>query len=323
MGNSYKRYIWMLLIALLLGGCTFNENGSSGRDRNLSYNETISFIVCSNNYDFVKMLQLGAGKAAEELWLNVEFMTPSGENDISEQIAMVEEAINKKVAAIILAPVNQTALTEVVEKAVDAGIPVVTINSRVDSDKPYSHIGSDNGRAGAAAANYMADWIGKSGKVALFDFDTGKTYESSREKGFREEIAKYPGLEIRNPSDRNRLDALQGLLSPNREMKGILAINDMSTTLAAVAVHEKGLQNQVMVVGFGSSKEHITFLEQGIIKGLVVQNYFKMGYLGVKKAVDAVNGEELEKYIYTEFTLVTKDNINTEENQVLFYPFGK
>lgn len=82
-----------------------------------------------------------------------------------------------------------------------------------------------------------------------------------------------------------------------------------------------GLEEQVKVIGFDSSAEEIELLEEGVFQGIVIQKSFNMGYLGIEKAVKAVRGEKVPKNVDSGSQLITKENMYTDENQKLLFPF--
>ena len=84
---------------------------------------------------------------------------------------------------------------------------------------------------------------------------------------------------------------------------------------------DKGLAGKISFVGFDSSLEEIKMLEGGIFRGMVIQNPFKMGYLGVETAVKALNGETVPEQIDSGSVLITRENMYLDENQEMLFPF--
>ena len=100
----------------------------------------------------------------------------------------------------------------------------------------------------------------------------------------------------------------------------VAGLNEYSAVGAARAIKEKGRQD-IRVVGIDSSLEEIQFLEEGIFEIIVIQNPFKMGYLGVEAAASLLNGEKVVKHIDSGCELISNDSVYTEENQKLLFPF--
>ncbi|HEY5562433.1 MAG TPA: substrate-binding domain-containing protein [Clostridiaceae bacterium] len=110
-------------------------------------------------------------------------------------------------------------------------------------------------------------------------------------------------------------------MKTNTSINGIFGANQQSLEGIAQAVKELGKTNSIKIVGFDSSYTIISDLENGIIDAIVVQRPYNMGYLSVKAAVDAIKGKKLPSNIYTNFQLITKENIYTPENEKLLFPF--
>ncbi|MFD1436703.1 substrate-binding domain-containing protein [Kroppenstedtia eburnea] len=89
---------------------------------------------------------------------------------------------------------------------------------------------------------------------------------------------------------------------------------------AAQAIQQKGLKGKVNLVAFDADPDEIAALKKGLIQALVVQDPYKMGYLGVKNAVAATQGKKVKKRIDTGVTVVTKGNLHRERIQKLLNP---
>ncbi|MDK2799070.1 MAG: ribose transport system substrate-binding protein [Clostridiales bacterium] len=328
----------LLLVAALFVGCAQKEdsktdvpqNSEQKSEDNVSNDEIYVAVISKGfQHEFWQTVKLGADTAGKELGIKVTFEGPKDESMVAEQVAMVENAIAKKADAILLAALDTEALVPVVEKAHDAGIPVLMFDSNVNSDIPLSFVATDNVAAGALAAKEMAKMIGGKGKIGIIAHNEGTSTAIERRDGFKNEIEKnYPDIEIVGIqySDGDHAKALAkatDMMTRTPDLAGIYATNEGSAIGVATAVQEKDKAGQVKVVGFDSSEAEINFLKNDVIQGFVVQNPFKMGYLGVKGCYDAIKGNPVESRIDTGATFVSKDNLDTEEVQKLLYPLGK
>lgn len=317
----------ILIGSVSLVGCS-SALAEAGKARLQNKTDTtIPVILSSTSYEYWDKLLLGAREAAKDLGVKIKVQSPEKETDIALQVQMVEEAITQKAPAIVLVPCDAKRLVPVAVKAEHAGIPVVTVDSGVDSDKLVSYIATNNEDAGVLAAKYMANSLGRKGKVAIVSFSSGKTAAIDREKGFKEEMEKYPDIKVINTyyssdGEKDKAELItKDILTTQPDISGIFDTNESSAVGSAIAVKLKGNQDKIVLVGFDSSLDEIKLLQEGVLKGVIVQNPYKMGYLSVKNAVEAIKGEIPEKQIYTDATLITKENMNTPENQMLLYPF--
>jgi ribose transport system substrate-binding protein len=229
---------------------------------------------------------------------------------------MVEDAVNQKVDAILLAASDAAALAPVVDKAFEAKIPLIFVDSGAKTENYVSFLATDNAAAAAMAADKMAELIGGKGKVAIINAQAGAGTTMIRENGFKDQMkAKYPDIEIISTQYSNgdkavALNQTMDLLTANADLAGIYGCNEGATVGVARGVEQKSVTGKVKVVGFDKSQDIITAIEAGSIQATMVQNPYQMGYQGVDFAVKAVKGEKVDKKVDTGVKVVTKDNLS-------------
>ena len=285
----------------------------------------IAVIPKALSHQFWLTVKAGAEAAGAELGVKVLWQGTAKETEVDRQISIVHDMVSRGVKALVLAATDENALIPPIQQAMDQGIPVITIDSGVKSDLPLSFVATDNIAGARAAADALAKLIGEEGAVGLMPFVPGSATSEMRERGFKDGIAKYPNIDLvavnYSMSDVAKgMDVTQDMLTAHPEIKGIFAANESGAIGAAQAIKMSGKAGVVKLVAFDAADEQIAALKEGAIQALVVQNPFKMGYLGVKAAVDALNGKPVEKIIDTGVTVVTKDNLDEPEIQKLLYP---
>jgi ribose transport system substrate-binding protein len=308
--------VLIAITACLLFALSCHRQGGGGK-------RTIAVIPKGVSHIFWQSVHAGAEAAARETGVEIMWNGPASETDYTGQSNIVEDAINRRVDGIVLAPTHKDALIPVVERAGRAGIPVTIFDSGIGTDKYVSYVATDNRQGGRVAAERLAEKLGGKGKVAILGVKAGSVSTDEREQGFQEIIkAKYPGIEIvafqYGESDRARsLDRATDILTAHPELNGFFASNESSTVGAVQAIKQKGLAGKIILVGFDSSPNLIDDLKAGAIDALVLQNPFKMGYEAVKAMVSKLNGQEPPRLIDTGVKLLTKDNLDTPEMQQL------
>jgi len=156
----------------------------------------------------------------------------------------------------------------------------------------------------------------------------GAATSEMREQGFKEAIAEFAGITLAatlySDSDAAKgMNVTQDMITANPNLAGIFAANEGGAIGAAQALRADGKAGEIKLVAFDASDEEIAALKEGVIQALVVQNPYKMGYEGVKAAVDHLEGRPVEKRIDTGVTVVTMDNFDEPEIQKVLYPLGK
>ncbi len=291
--------------------------------------QDITVIVKATTSPYWQTVFAGAEAAAEELGLNLTTQGAAEESDIAGQISILENAVTQGPDAIVIAPTALEPLGGPIERAAE-NIPIIMIDSAAQTEAYTSFLTTDNFAAGQLAAEALADAVealhgAPEGQIAILTALPGVGSLTQRDDGFRDGLTNYPGLtEVANRFNNN--DANQALsntldiLVANPDLVGIFADNLPMGVGAGRAIAERGLEDQVAVVAFDADEAEIGYLQGGQIKALVVQNPYAMGYEGVKTAVAAISGEEVEKNVDTGVTIVTQENFDTEEVQALLYP---
>ena len=272
---------------------------------------------------FWQSVHAGAEAAGKEFGVEVMWKGPAQETDYSGQINIVEDAINRRVDGIVLAPSHGDALVPIVERAQREGIPVTIFDSGISTETYLSYVATDNRHGGVVAAERLAEKLGGKGKVAILGVKAGSVSTDEREQGFQDTIKqKYPGISIvafqYGDADRAKsLDRATDILTGHTDLSGMFASNESSTVGAVQAIKQKGLAGRVILGGFDSSPNLIDDLRAGAIDSLVLQDPFKMGYEGVKAIVDKLNGQTPQRHLDTGVKLLTKENLDTAEMQKL------
>ncbi len=279
----------------------------------------IYFIVKATESDFWQIVINGGETAAKELGAEFIQQAAPTEADVARQVAILETAIGDKPAAIVLAPTVEDALVPGIEKATAAGIPVILIDSQASTDQYVSFLASDNVAIGTIAADKMAEALTKrfgkpEGKVAGVTFMSGVGSLERRKQGFVDQVkAKYPGIELVDFQDAQgkqgqTLAVVQNFLTAYPDLKGVFANNQYTgdETIRALDMAQKKDMATVVV---DAGPLEMEGLKTGLTDFMIVQQPWKMGYMGVEYALKAINGEKLEKFIDTGVVAITPEMV--------------
>lgn len=275
--------------------------------------------------DFWMSMISGAKSAGKEYQANLTILAPEEENDYQMQKQYIEEAVKMKPDVIALAPIQYSEMTDTVRKIKDAGIKLILIDSKIDEDLEETYIGTNNRTAGLQMGKKMRDYVNKDSKIAIVSHVKGSSTAMEREAGLREGLGDYEdrieAVLYSNSDYRQAYEKTKELMRDHPDINLIAGLNLYSTVGVARAIKEMNLNREVNIVGFDNDIEGIQYLEEGIIDTLIVQKPFNMGYLGIQTAVESVRGNKMEKNIYCDTEVITLDNIYTDENQKLLFPF--
>ncbi len=294
---------------------------------------TIAVIPQGSTHEYWKSIHAGAAKAASDLEaqgtkINIIWKGPLREDDREQQTQVVEGFISQRVNGIVLAPFDSHALVRPVEEAAAAGIPTVVVDSALDTATIVSFVATDNKKGGALAADQIGKLLKGKGKVLLLRYQEGVASTRAREDGFVEKLkSAYPGIELissnqfAGPTRETAKQASENLLTRYAaQIQGVFTPNESSTAGMLLALQDIDRAGKVAFIGFDVSDTFIDAMRKGQLQGIVVQNPFRMGELGVTTMVSHLQGKPVEKRIDTGVMLVMPDNMESPEAQQLLHP---
>jgi ribose transport system substrate-binding protein len=289
----------------------------------------IAVIVKTVNSTFWQNVQKGAEAAigTSKAGHTMTFQGPAAESAIADEVNMVENAVNRKVAGILLAPSDPDALIPAVKKAWEARIPVVIIDSQLSAsaEKYYqAFLATDNKKAGELAAKALIDKVGTTGKIAVMSYVAGAGSEIGRVGGFNDYIKANSKLQIVGPfySQSQMATALNqttDVLAANSDLVGIFGANEPTAIGMGRAIKQAGKAGKVAAIGFDGNQDLQEFVKDGTLNATVVQGSYQMGEKGIDTLLKILNKDKVDKVIDTGVVVVTKDNIDKPEAKNVLY----
>ncbi len=257
----------------------------------------------------------GNKKYAEANLPDVDLIVTNGENNASKQVTDVESLIAQGVKTIIISPVTADALTPVVKQAMDAGIPVVTLDRKVNTDVTL-HIGADNKLIGETAAKFVCKTLDNKGNVVEIQGTAGASATVDRHDVFVATIEKEcPDVKIvasqvanyvREPAIKFMEDMLQRFKSGEIDL--VYAHNDDMALGAVTALEAAGRQNEVKVVGIDGENAAYDAIKAG--KMAATFTYHFVAPEGVQYGYKIAKGEKLDKEIILPTHQVDSTNVD-------------
>ena len=258
----------------------------------------------------------GNKKFAEANLPDVDLVITNGENNASKQVSDVESLIAQGVKVLIISPVTADALTPVVKQAMDAGIPVLTLDRKVNTDVTL-HIGADNVLIGKTAGEFVCDALKGEGNVVEIQGTAGASATVDRHDAFHAVLAeKCPNVKVvadqvanyvREPAIKFMEDVLQRF-GPG-EIDLVYAHNDDMALGAVTALEAAGRLAEVQVVGIDGENAAYDAIKAG--KMVATFTYHFVAPEGIQYGYKVATGETLP----VEIVLPTHqvDQTNVEE----------
>ena len=215
-------------------------------------------------------------------------------------------------------------MVSAVERAVRQNIPVVILDSPIDTQDFVAQVATDNYAAGAIGAARMGKILNGKGRIAELAVEPGSASTMAREQGFEDAIKKdFPGIVIVDKrygwSDRAKsLSVAENMLTAHGDLAAIFASNEASAVGASQAI--KGRNAKVKLVGFDSSPGLLDDLKSGLIDSLIVQDPFRMGHDAVAAAVEKLKGGTPQKIQNLPPRVITRENLDDPDVQQQLHP---
>ena len=243
----------------------------------------------------------------------VEYTGYDGNYDAATQLTQVETMIEDGVDAIVLNPQDADACAACVDAAVAAGIPIVGVNTMVNSDKLTSYCGSQDVSAGEDIMQYMIDYIGNDEfNIVVIEGPMGQSAQLQRWEGINNILADHPNIKILAVDTANwsRSEAMTlmetWLTTYGDDINAVIGENDEMALGAREAIKAAG--KDIPCIGIDGITDAVTAVENGDMIASDFQNAEGQIEGALNAAVAAVNGEEVEKEVWIPFEMITPDN---------------
>jgi ribose transport system substrate-binding protein len=278
---------------------------------------TVAYVVKEINPYFNVMLK-GANAEADKLGIKLLTSAAANQTAVEQQISIVEDFISQKVNAIVIAPIDSKALIPVLKKALDAGIPVVNVDNRLDAGTmkavsvaiPY--VGVNDEVSAYNAAKAIVDKLGGKGKVAILEGVRGADNAQARKRGAEKAFGEASGIEIvasqtANWQAEEALNVATNIIQANPDIAGIFASNDMMSFGAIQAIAAAG--KSIVITSIDAESQALVNVRDGTALATVYQNQDAQAAKAVDVARSLINGETVEPDIQVPTVLITKENL--------------
>jgi len=266
----------------------------SGAKRVLGAHSDQLYVEVSalGNLDYFYDHKRGMTLAGEAFGVRTRYVGPA-EYDMPAMITAFEQALAKKGIKGIVVVGFEPALEPIINKAVESGIPVVTVDADLPNSKRIAFVGTGNYKAGYEGGSRLAQLIGGKGKVALMT-KVGQSNLDERVSGYQDALAKYKNITIVQIVD-TQSDAIiaaqvaTAALRKNPHLAGIGCVEAAGGVGAATAVKEAGLAGKVKIVSMDRGNEVLELIGEGVINATVAQRTILMPYYAVQILYDLNN----------------------------------
>ncbi|MEW4372589.1 substrate-binding domain-containing protein [Paenibacillus kandeliae] len=323
-----RRLFWWMAALLLVGSLyiiAYFMLLTSGTEKD----RTLMIILKSNSAqsDFWQTVRSGAEEAARENDVRYTVTGPLDDQEVNVQLNALQEAIQTKPSAVIIAPLADQRVLTAIRRVMDAGVPVIVMDTPLYGPEAPISVASDHLQMGEQAgrmASYQTSGIPHT--VVLGDYRSSAILQA-RMTGIHNILDSVPGsvteLYYCGESEQLAYVMMNKLLQQEPQLNAVIAANDVIAVGAARALKEHP-QHKVNLVAFDSSFYEIQLLEERTIHALIVPKPFNIGYLAVQRALkhDESNSSH-ERLTLIPSTVITPSDMYAPENQKLLFPFDE
>lgn len=282
-------------LAFALGACsspTTNPTQSAG--------DTVEIGVSEINLSlaFYVQMQEASQKVAADYGANVTWQSADG--SIEKQISTIESFIAQKKDVILIDPTNAEALVDVVNRATDAGIHVITMGNKVKGTANHNTLYPDYDNF-ANQARVLGKKLGGKGKVLFLIGSVGNYVSDTRQAGFEDTMKKeFPGIQvITQPTDWDGTKAgsvTQTVLTNNSDLAGVASVSD-GLTLSALKVLEKAGKS-LPVVSCDGDEQVFPYIDSGAVLTDILSGAYRVGAWNTAVAVRLARGASFDTDLF-------------------------
>ncbi len=293
-----------------------------------SPDETYYMVVMVSGVEYWVGCYEGMKQAAKQLGVKCVY-TGTPDYDVSKELTVFQQVLSKNPAGIIVHPIEPTAFIDPINQAIEQGVPVVTFAADSPDSNRNAYVTSNNVKEGYAAADALAEKLGKEGEIALLE-NPGQLNHEIRIRAFMERINdKYPNMKIvartgTNQNTSKAYSAVQTMVQAHPNIKGIFSPEASSGQGAAQAAIDIDTGIQVICCDFTESV--LDMIKDGKMFAALQPNTVMQGYLAMMLAymarhdlVDPMNGWKETGLKSVEIPVVDNGlNVITKDNADYF-----
>lgn len=303
-----KHIAWFcFLILVLLSGCAKKQE-----EKKLVF----AFVPKLLDNPVFNLAWTAAQQAAKDLGngkIEVQRFAPV-KSDAVEQAQIVESLIERKVDGIAISVNDADALKESIDKAIDAGIPVVTFDSDAPKSKRIAFYGTNNPNCGKMMGEYLVKTMGPKGNIALLMGTPGAPNLDERKNGLMEFLKGYPDIKVVATEfcydDVNKgVSGMESVMQAHKDLDGWVLIGAWALFTPAPGPFNDKKPGAVKVVSIDDLPEQLEYLRQGYVDILLGQKLWGWGYESVRLLKEIREGKQVPPYIDAGLDVVTKANV--------------
>lgn len=272
----------------------------------------IAVVLKTLSSEYWNYVKAGCDAAAAELGIDITVVGPGAESEIAEQVAMIEQQIGLGVDAIVVAPNDASSAMAALQPAIDAGIPVLAVDTNVGIEGQTCFVGTSNVDAAAQGGEWAASVLGSDVNAVIIYGQEGDNTSNMRREGYQTASAAAGITVLAEQSGQNTTDGatktMEDLLTAYPGEIDVVFCHNDDTAIGAMNACKSAGYDDVTIVGFDGNVSAVELILSGDLAATVAQQPYVMGYEVVMAAYSAAMGETVEESIAAPAMVVTAEN---------------
>lgn len=281
------------------------------------------FVLVPEELDneYWRVVEQGAKAAAKKYNVLLEYVGPKQAN-IDDHLKTIEMSAASKVDGIMTQGLSDQQFTPLINRVVEKGIPVITVDTDTENSKRLAYIGTDNYYSGYLAGKQLIADTKGSANVAIITGSFYSNHQQQRVKGFEDAVKSEKGIKIVDEEESNisRVRAAEKayqILQKHPEVSAFFGTSALDGIGIAQVVEKYKKKGQIYIIGFDTLPETYDYMSSGTIQATVVQEPYQMGYGAVKMMIDLIEGKSVPSIVHTDTWIMNAANmIQMQEKKV-------
>jgi ribose transport system substrate-binding protein len=273
-----RKFFYCVCVVTVLASCLSCGSAHSSE-------EYYVFVAANLQVPYWQTAGAGFTKAAEQFKVRSDFLGPQN-YDPKDQRAVLDQAVQKRATGILLAVTDPALFKDSVDKAVAAGIPVITLDSDAPESKRLFFIGTNNYQAGLTGGQRLAQELKGKGNVVVFSMPSQPNLQD-RLRGYRDALAHTEGIKITRVVDiqgdpRIAFDTATQIIGKEKDkVDAFVCLEAQSGKEVAGVLNSYRVTGKV-VMAMDTDPETLNWIQKGVIAATIAQKPYTMAFVGLQ-----------------------------------------
>lgn len=282
----------------------------------------ITMVIKSKYGTKWELISAGAQAAANEYGATLSILAPDYEKDIISQKNLMLTAQDSNSSGIILAPIDDNSLSEVVTDVVNNGVPVMNIVTGTLNTEVYSDLSTNYIEVGHLLGKIIEEEIGSDGVIIIVSSEEGSFATNEKLEGLLTYLEKETEIVVSNTIYRSSevlsVERYFTNYLPTHKLNGVVTLDQVTTIGVGKAL--ENLDLKIGVAGSNIFEDELYLIEEGYIDQVVDENFFAIGYLAMENSVNKASDKSFITNRLISPFVINRQNMDDPDIEKIIFP---